>query len=119
MVREKLLEHRKMELSIVKAKKDMEVAALQAQVAGAELRAAVVDLQHRKITAPLDAVVVELTRHEGEWAAMGDPIMRLVRIDRLRVEGFVNVKDYKASQIQGRPVSVVVKIAGQTETFPG
>jgi multidrug efflux pump subunit AcrA (membrane-fusion protein) len=118
-VREKLLDHRKMELSIVKAKKDMEVAALQAQVAGAELRAAEVDLQHRKVTAPLDAVVVELTRHEGEWAAMGDPIMRLVRIDRLRVEGFVNVKDYKASQIQGRPVSVVVKFAGQTETFPG
>ena len=119
-VRELLLEHRKMELSIEKAKKDMAVAALQAKVAEAELQAAEVNLQHRRITAPLDAVVVELSRHEGEWVQAGDPIMRLVRIDRLRVEGFLNAKDYRLSEIQGRPVSVVVKLArGQTETFPG
>ncbi len=118
-VRELLLEHKKMKLSIDKAKKDMAVAALQAKVAEAELHAAEVDVQHCRIVAPLDAVVVELKSHEGEWAQAGEPIMRLVRIDRLRVEGFLNVKDYRASQIQGRPVSVVATFAGQTETFPG
>jgi multidrug efflux pump subunit AcrA (membrane-fusion protein) len=118
-VRELLLEERKMALSIEKARKDMTVAAKQAQVAEAELQAAAVNLQRRRITAPLDGVVVELSRHEGEWAQAGDPIMRLVRIDRLRVEGFLNVKEFRASQVQGRPVTVVVKLAGQTETFSG
>jgi multidrug efflux pump subunit AcrA (membrane-fusion protein) len=119
-VREHLLEQRKMILSIEKAMKDRAVAALQAKVAEAELRAAEVNLQRRVIKAPLDAVVVELSRHEGEWAQRGDPIMRVIRIDRLRVEGFLNAKDYDNSEIQGRPVSVVVKLArGQTETVSG
>ena len=119
-VRELLLDERKMELSIEKAQKDMDVAELQAQVAENELKAAKVNLEHRRMLAPLDAVVVELSRHEGEWAQEGDPIMRLVRIDRLRVEGFLNAKDYENAEIQGRPVSVEVKLArGQTQTFPG
>jgi multidrug efflux pump subunit AcrA (membrane-fusion protein) len=119
-VRELLLEHRKMSLSIEKAQKDRAVAALQANVAEAELRAADVNLKHRRITAPLDAVVVELSKHEGEWAQSGDPIMRLVRIDRLRVEGFLNAKNFRLSEIRGCPVSVTVELArGKKETFPG
>ena len=65
-------------------------------MAEAEVQAAEANLERRRITAPLDAVVVELSRHEGEWAQVGDPVMRLVRIDRLRVEGFLNAKDYRA-----------------------
>jgi multidrug resistance efflux pump len=119
-VRELLLEQRKMDLSIEKANKDMTVAGLQAKVAEAELEAAKVNLEHRRIAAPLDAVVVELSRHEGEWAQVGDPVMRLVRIDRLRVEGFLNAKDYGNYEVQGRPVNVIVTLArGQTETVPG
>jgi len=119
-VRQRLLKWREMELSIEKAQKDMAVAALQAKVADAEVQAAAVNLARRRLTAPLDAVVVELTKHEGEWAQAGDPVMRVVRIDRLRVEGFLNGKDYRLAELQNRPVSVAVKLArGQTETFPG
>jgi multidrug efflux pump subunit AcrA (membrane-fusion protein) len=119
-VRQRLLKYREMVLSIEKAEKDRAVAALQAQVADAEVQAAAANLERRRIVAPLDAVVVELTKHEGEWVQAGDPVMRLVRIDRLRVEGFLNAKDYRLAEIQGRPVSVVVKLArGETQTITG
>ena len=109
-----------MELSIEKATKDMDVAALQAGVSQAELDAAVGRLARRQIVAPLDAIVVELKPHEGEWVQAGDPIMRLVRLDLLRVEGLLNAKNYRPSEIQDRPVQVVVTLAhGQTETFSG
>ena len=91
-------------LSIEKAKKDLDVAGLQKQVSEAELEAAEANLERRRLIAPLDAVVVELTRHEGEWVQAGDPVMRLVRVDLLRVEGFLNAKNYRPSEIQGRPV---------------
>lgn len=114
------LERDKFRLSIEKAQKDLVVADLQRQVSEAELKAAEANLERRRIMAPLDAVVVELTRHEGEWVQPGDPVMRLVRVDRLRVEGFLNAKDYRASEVRGQPVSVVVELArGQHETFPG
>ena len=61
------LERDKFLLSYEKAQKDLAVAGLQKQVSEAELQAADVNVKRRKMTAPLDAVVVELSRHEGEW----------------------------------------------------
>ena len=117
---EQRLDKEKSKLMIEKSKKDMDVAGLQKGVSEAELKAAEAKLEHRKLLAPLDAVVIELKSHEGEWVAAGDPVMRLVRVDLLRVQGRLNAKEYRASDIQGRPVEVVVTLAhGQRETFPG
>ena len=52
--------------------------------------------------------MVELSRHLGEWVQIGEPVMRLVRLDRLRVNGVLDAKDYRPSEIQDRPVRVVV-----------
>ena len=47
-------------------------------------------------------------------------VMHLVGIDVLRVEGTLTIKEYRPAEIQDRPVSVVVTLAGgQRETFPG
>ena len=119
-VRRLLLKQREMELSIEKSQKERDVAALQAKVNEAEVEAAAANLERRRLVAPLDAVVVELTHHEGEWVQPGDPVMRLVRVDLLRVEGFLNAKNHRPSEIRGRPVEVVVTLArGKQETFPG
>lgn len=119
-VRRLLLKQREMELSIEKSQKERDVAALQAKVNEAEVEAAAANLERRRLVAPLDAVVVELTHHEGEWVQPGDPVMRLVRVDLLRVEGFLNAKNFRPSEIRGRPVEVVVTLArGKQETFPG
>lgn len=120
VVDEQRLERDKFRLQIEKARKDVEVNALQMQVSKAELKAAEANLKHRRMLAPLDAVVIELTRHKGEWVAAGDPVMRLLRLDRLRVQGFLNVKKYQPSEIKDRPVRVVVTLAGgRREAFPG
>jgi multidrug efflux pump subunit AcrA (membrane-fusion protein) len=114
------LEWEKFKLAIEKAKKDQAVAKDQVQVSAAELKATEENVHRRKIIAPLDAVVSELTRHVGEWVQQGETVMRLVRIDLLRVEGRLNAKDYRPSEILGRPVSIEVEFAhGKTETFPG
>jgi macrolide-specific efflux system membrane fusion protein len=120
LVRQLLLKHREMVLSIEKAEKDRAVAEWQAKSGEAELQVATVNVERRRVMSPLDAVVVELSRHEGEWVQPGDPVMRLVRVDLLRVEGFLNAKNVDPSEIQGRPVQIIVHLArGQNETFPG
>ena len=119
-VRRRLLEHRKMVLSIEAAEKKLTIAAFQVQVSQAELQAAEAKLKQYRLTAPLDAVVVELSRHEGEWVQPGDPVMRLVRLDRLRVEGFLNVKNQNPAEVQDQPVSVTIPLAGgRQETVSG
>ena len=119
-VRRLLLKHREMVLSIEKAMKEQVIAALQVQVAEAELQAADANLERHRLVTPLDAEVIEIARREGEWVQEGDTVMRLLRLDRLRVEGYLDAKDYDLSEIKGRPVQVVVTLArGRQEMFSG
>jgi multidrug efflux pump subunit AcrA (membrane-fusion protein) len=120
MIDEQRLEREKFRLAIEQAKKKLDVAGLQKQVSEAELAAAEAGVKRRKITAVLDAVVVELSRHEGEWVQAGDPVMRLVRVDRLRVQGYLNAKNHDMAELQDRPVRVTVPLAGgRSETVEG
>jgi multidrug efflux pump subunit AcrA (membrane-fusion protein) len=65
-------------------------------------------------------MVVELKPHEGEWVQAGDTIVRLLRLDLLRVEGLLDAKSYRPSDIQDQPVEVVVTLPhGKKESFSG
>jgi multidrug efflux pump subunit AcrA (membrane-fusion protein) len=128
-VRRRLLDWHKMELSIEKARKDQVIARMEAKMAEAELHTTEANIERRQIVVPpwydragkpLDAVVVELTQHVGQWVQIGEPVMRLVRMDRLRVNGVLNAKDYRPSEIQGREVEITVTLPRLgRQTFPG
>jgi multidrug efflux pump subunit AcrA (membrane-fusion protein) len=114
------LEREKFRLSIDKAQKDLDVAALQQGVSEAELKAAKANVEHRQVLSPLDAEVVELKPQKGEWVKAGETVMRLVRLDLLRVQGMLDAKNYSPVQVRGRPVQVKVSLAnGRHETFSG
>ena len=73
-------------------------------------------IKRRRLVAPFDAaVVVELKKHVGEWVQQGEPVMRLVRMDRLRVNGGLDAKDFHPAEIKGRPVQVVVTLPNNRE----
>jgi macrolide-specific efflux system membrane fusion protein len=56
----------------------------------------------------------------GEWVEPGNEVLRLVRLDRLRIEGFLNASDFSPSEVSNRPVRVTVELArGRKETFQG
>jgi RND family efflux transporter MFP subunit len=114
------LEEEKFKLSIEKATKDLDVASLQQGVSEAELRAAKANIEHRRVLAPLDGEVVELKTQQGEWLKAGETVLRLVRLDVLRVQGLLDAANYRPAQVRGQPVQVSVGLAsGQQETFPG
>ncbi|MEN6404974.1 MAG: HlyD family efflux transporter periplasmic adaptor subunit [Thermoguttaceae bacterium] len=119
-LRRLLLTHRQMVLSIEKSEKEREIAGYQAKVSEAELQAADAELKNYRLVSPLNGVVIELSRREGEWVQAGDPIMRLLRLDRLRVEGFLNAKEYSPAELENRPVQIVATLdRGRQETFSG
>ena len=120
VIEEQELEKEKFRLSIEKADKDLKVAGWQKGVSEAELKAAEANVKRRKIIAPLDADVVELKSHEGEWVKAGDIVLRLVRLDLLRVHGSLDAKIASPAEVQGRPVQITVALAhGRQETFQG
>jgi len=110
----------KSELSIDKAIKDQNVDKLTAKVKEAEVEAADLAIQRRQLVAPFDGVVVKVYRHTGEWVSPGDAVMRIVYLEHLYVEGFLNASDYAPEEIEGCKVSVDVELAhGRHVKVPG
>jgi macrolide-specific efflux system membrane fusion protein len=114
-----LAKHRD-ELQIERSRLEMRIAKMNADVHQAAVASAEDALLRRKIASPIDGVVVTLFHERGEWVAAGEPVLQVVRIDRLRVEGFLNATDISPAEIAGRPVAAEVQLSqGRTARFTG
>jgi len=84
------IEQARLQVDDAHAKHD--VAALQVQLKEKQVDLAGDALQRREIHSPIDGTVVRVNRHVGEWMEPGEPCLRIVRLSRLRVEGFVSAR---------------------------
>jgi multidrug resistance efflux pump len=76
--------------------------------AAAQLQAVENEISRRIVTSPINGVVVDKFRNVGEWAQAGEPIYRIVQMDRLRVEGMLKVTEYMPEDVAGSPVKIFV-----------
>jgi multidrug resistance efflux pump len=114
-----LAKHRD-ELQIERSKLERRVAKMNADVHQAAVKSATYAVARRQIVSPLAGVVVNILHEKGEWVAAGEAVLQVVRIDRLRVEGFLNSTEVGPEEITGRPVSVEVQlVGGRTAKFVG
>jgi macrolide-specific efflux system membrane fusion protein len=106
-------------LEVEQAEHESRIAAFTRQVKENEQQAAQQKLKQHKITAPLSGIVVQVLRHRGEWVKPGEVVVRILRLDRLRAEGFVKTEHW-SEDLQGRPVRLVVDLPKSPGTeFPG
>jgi RND family efflux transporter MFP subunit len=119
--RERLkLEWEKTGLQIEQAALERQLAALAAASKGVEVEAAGKAIERREIRSPIDGEVEEVFPHEGEWLQPGDPLARVIRTDRLYVEGYIDASRWNPSDVRDRPVTVEARLAGDLrESFQG
>lgn len=110
-LRQARLAHQQAKLQIQQAEHNREVARLSVLTSEVRVKAAELLIEHSQIKSPISGVVTNIYSNGGEWVNMGDPIARVVRMDRLRVEGFVNVGKYAPREILGKEVTVEVRLA--------
>ena len=114
------LNEQKSELQIEQAQLEKKVSTMAAISKGVEVDAAENAIERRLIKSPLDGVVVQLFPHEGEWMQPGDPLARVVRADKLRVEAYVDSSRWNPEQVRDRPVTAEVVLAdNRREQFKG
>ena len=82
------------ELAIEQAEHELEVAAAQAREQAASVKIVETRFDKHSITAPKSGMVVELSVEAGEWIEAGKPVARLIGIDPIRVECFVDGNEY-------------------------
>ena len=86
-------------LQTEQAQFDTQVAKLTQTVKENDVAFANSSLDRHKIKAPLSGVVVKIYRRKGEWVEPGEKVMRIIRIDRLRAEGFVDAKSIRGNLV--------------------
>jgi len=99
-------------LEVEQAHRDFEVAAFTRRIKENEYESAAQQVERRKIIAPFEGVVVQVSRHRGEWVKPGDTVLRILRIDRLRAEGFIGLGQLRHG-LNERPAKLIVDLPGR------
>lgn len=100
------------ELQTKKAEHEHGVAGLERDIRDNDYQIAKEQLDRRTIAAPLRGMVVEVLRRRGEWVQPGDSIVRIVRLDRLKAEGFLPIK-IAGLDLVDRKVKLIATAAGE------
>lgn len=106
-------------LEVEQAQREFEIAGFTRQIRESQHEAAEEKVERHRITAPLGGVVVQINRRRGEWVEPGEMVMRILRLDRLRAEGFLHVR-YLRHELQDWQVKLTVDLPGDPGAeFPG
>ncbi len=99
-------------LQVKVAEMEFSVAGLTAKAQQAKMQVIEHEIQTRRIVAPFAGLVVELYKQEGEWVQAGDPVLRLVQMDRLWVEGYVEAHAAAPYELIGQVANIQVDLPG-------
>ncbi len=105
----------KAELEIEQAEHEQAVARLTAKQKQTELDIARYAVERRQLRAPFDGMVVQRKKQRGEWVDASDTVLRIVRLDRLRVEAFLPARK-APPELAGRRVSLTVDLPGNPKS---
>lgn len=76
------------QMSIEQAMVELESADLTHELRQAERRLADARVIYSLLVAPFDGIVTEIAKQPGEWAQVGEPILRIIWLKKLRIEAF-------------------------------
>jgi multidrug efflux pump subunit AcrA (membrane-fusion protein) len=100
-------------------RRKLKQAARTSETRRVELDLAKAMLDRRKVLSPLAGIVVRHSRQPGEFVEAGTPILRVIQLDRLRAEGFVEVA-IASPALKNRPVRIeVTGIGARKKTLSG
>lgn len=111
-LRRQRMEAERAKLQSKLAAKEQVIAYQDALAKHANWQRAEEALSRRTIKSRLNGVVVKRNKHEGEWVQPGETVMRIIQMDRLRVEGDIDGNKYSRQEVMNRRVKVTVFLTG-------
>lgn len=108
-------------LKLVRDRAELEVSRAQFTKEIARLEVVKSEIEHKQlvdligkhtISSPVSGMVVALEKRTGEWVEPGAVTVRIVEIDRLRIEGFLNAEQADMELLH-RDANVELVLAGK------
>lgn len=107
-------------LETERAQEDRKLAGLTAAAKNVEVEAADEAIKRRQLASTIGGVVDAITPHRGEWVKPGDIVMKVVNLEKLLIEGYVNIAQFSREQLLNREIEIEVKLTqGKIARVPG
>jgi multidrug efflux pump subunit AcrA (membrane-fusion protein) len=107
-------------LEIERAQTERKMSGHAADAKAVEVEAATEAMNRRQVTSPINGMVVKVYLHKGEWVKPGDPVMHVVNLDQLKVQGTASIADLSPETLMDRKVVVDAELTqGRKEQFTG
>ncbi|MDX1926269.1 MAG: efflux RND transporter periplasmic adaptor subunit [Pirellulaceae bacterium] len=90
------------------ATQEFQLAELAKELSGKNLELATLEVERHQIKSPIQGAVTEIIAKKGEWVRPGEPLVRVTRIDRLKVEGFLK-RESVSPALLDRSVTIAVE----------
>ncbi|MGC4004852.1 MAG: HlyD family efflux transporter periplasmic adaptor subunit [Pirellulales bacterium] len=116
------LNYEKGVLETEKAVEERKLDGLTAEAKQVEVEAGDNAIRKRRIVAPFDGRIEEIKVKMGEWIKPGDPVLKIVNIERLQLEGYVSRNQFLPDALHDRTVNVEIPLgrdaSGKEVVFP-
>ncbi len=90
------------------ATQEFQLAELAKELSAKNLELATFEVERHQIKSPIQGAVTEIIAKKGEWVRPGEPLVRVTRIDRLKVEGFLK-REAVSPSLLDRSVTIAVE----------
>lgn len=106
-------------LAVEQSQHELRIAQATLRLKENALKLATLQVARRTVVAPFAGIVADVSQSRGQWVKPGDTVVRLLRIDRVRAEAFVDAR-YADAELLDRTVQLSLgPSAGDNATFQG
>jgi multidrug efflux pump subunit AcrA (membrane-fusion protein) len=105
-------------LELENAKYQQGQAEITAQIREAEFELAQHEVQQHGVYSPIDGMIVHVEKRAGEYVELGAAVARVVRVDRVRAEGFAPAS-LAAKGLLGRRATLHILLDGKSTEVEG
>lgn len=107
-------------LERVKAVNNKQTAQLEKKLEAARYGEVQTHIQGHILKSDFDAYVIKIMKKPQEYVRQGEEVMRIARMDRLWVQGTIDIASLNPDEVLDRPVTITVARArGEKATFEG
>lgn len=108
----------KARLEVEQAKHEAKLATYRERLSKNDLENAERQLMLCRVAAPISGIVVQRERRQGEWVDTGQTVLKIMGIESVRAEAYVDASQLTSSLV-GRKVVLEIDAGDQTKQFDG